>query len=172
MNNKENINQELDNEQLLTVKQLSNIVGISTQAIYQRLDKDLAIYCQSVNGKRMLKKSVIKLLMPDIKKETVNNDHNELTISLQDTIKILALQVETMNNQLLVKDKQIEELNTHINSLMRLNENNQVLLLNQQQLLNSGQAEVDEGENNKEKPVPETEPAQPKTFFQRIFKRK
>lgn len=54
--------------------------------------------------------------------------NNSLTTSLQATIDILKAQNESLN-------KQITEQNNQINSLMELNKNNQILLLNQQKLL-------------------------------------
>ena len=49
------------NGELLTIKDVAQRAGVSTQAIYQRLDKDLKPYLQVKEGKKYLKAEALEL---------------------------------------------------------------------------------------------------------------
>ena len=131
------------NEGLLTIKEVAQRVGVSTQAIYQRLDKDLKEYLQVVDGKKFLKiealeafsKSPLQAPCQEVEKGA----DKEFASSLQAVI-------DTLREQLAQKDKQIEglqgelmEQNAHVRKqseklvalveqVNELQRNNQILL--------------------------------------------
>lgn len=106
----------------LTIKAFANLAGVSSQAIYQRLDKDLKKYLKVIEGKKMLSSEALTEF--GINKIDKGVD-NEFARSLQDTLIVLT-------EQLKVKDQQIADLNERLEQALKLNENNQVLLLEQQ----------------------------------------
>lgn len=121
-------------DKFITVKDFASRVGISTQAVYQRLDKDLKKYLQVINGKKMLKISAIEDMIDkndfarqvncdktdckELGKQVVKNfasdlQANEKTLqadnsSLQEVLKVLSEQLEE-------KDKQIKALQEELN---------------------------------------------------------
>lgn len=125
----------MDN-QFIPVKEFSKRAGVTPQAVYKQLNNQLKDSLKVENGKKLININALSLFK--IKQETIieqpveqqlnNQLNNQLTISLQATIDILKAENESLN-------KQIIEQNNQINSLMELNKNNQILLLNQQQLL-------------------------------------
>lgn len=77
----------------ISIKDFASKVGVSPQAIYQRLDKDLQGYVKVIKGKKTL----------DIKALELFSDkqiEQDIVKTLQDTLTVLS-------NQLLEKDKQI-----------------------------------------------------------------
>ena len=107
----------------LPIKEFAKRAGVSTQAIYQRLDKDLKSYCKEVEGKKTLSEKALDLF---ILKEPDKPVDNELIKTLQDTLKLLS-------NQLEVKDKQIAELNERLAEANELHRNNQILIGREQE---------------------------------------
>lgn len=121
-------------DKFITVKDFASRVGISTQAVYQRLDKDLKKYLQVINGKKMLKISVIedmidkndsakqvtcdKVSCKEIDNQVAKNfasglQADEKTLqpdksSFQEVLKVLSEQLEE-------KDKQIKALQEELN---------------------------------------------------------
>jgi len=88
-------------DEYISIKDFAKQAGVSTQAIYQRLDKDLSKYLQVVGKKKKLS---IKGLELFILKEKDNDPSNVLVDSLQATIQLLTSQID-------VKDNQIQALN-------------------------------------------------------------
>lgn len=110
----------------LTIKAFANLAGVSSQAIYQRLDKDLKKYLKVIEGKKMLSSEALtEFGINKIDKDVDKGVDNEFARSLQDTLIVLT-------EQLKVKDQQIADLNERLEQALKLNENNQVLLLEQQ----------------------------------------
>jgi len=103
--------QEVEQEPLLTVKEVTQKLGISKQAIYQRLNADLSGFKVMVDGKIMLRASILDEFKGKQVDGTINS---ELTAALQQTIDLLKSQLLALNSQLEVKDIQIEQLNKHI----------------------------------------------------------
>lgn len=107
----------------ITIKEFAKRAGVSPQAIYQRIEKDLKPYFKEVDGKKTLD---IKALDLFILKADDKHVDNELIKTLQETLKLLS-------NQLEVKDKQIAELNERLSEANELNRNNQILIGREQQ---------------------------------------
>lgn len=85
-------------ENYLTIKEFADFVGISTQAVYQRLDKDLKEYYEVIDGKKYLKKSVLSLFRNVVQK----NDNNP------DLVKFLQAENEGLLNQVNEKDNALQ----------------------------------------------------------------
>lgn len=130
----------------LTIKAFADLAGVSSQAIYQRLDKDLKKYLKVINGKKMLNSEGLTAFgINGIDKDVDKGVDNEFARSLQETLLVLT-------EQLKVKDQQIADLNERLEQALKLNENNQVLLLEKQ---------------TKELPEPE----EPTGFWSKFMKR-
>lgn len=93
-------------ENYLTIKEFADFVGISTQAVYQRLDKDLKEYYKVIDGKKYLEKSVLSLFKSNVPKDSTNPD---LVKFLQAENEGLLNQVNEKSNalQVALKDKNI-----------------------------------------------------------------
>lgn len=127
------ITEAIQPDPLLTVKEVADRAHISKQAVYQRLDKDLASFCQLVDGKKMVKSTILDILCV---KPVVQEVDRALTDALQATIDLL-------KGQLNKKDEQINEL-------LDQSRNSQILMLNQQKYLPAPVADPEQ---------PVTEPA-------------
>lgn len=94
----------------LSIKEFAELVGLSKQAIYQRLEKDLKQFVKVENGFKSINTEALELfaLNDSIKVESVEmleNTDNILLESVKESIKALKQQLE-------IKDKQIAELTT------------------------------------------------------------
>jgi predicted ArsR family transcriptional regulator len=91
----------------LTIKEAADALGVTVQAVYQRLEKDFKPYLKIINGKKRLDKRVL-----DFSVKAVTS--NSLTSDFKDVLKLLEKQLEEKDRQLAAKDKQIEELNKRL----------------------------------------------------------
>jgi len=94
-------------KEFLTIKETADSLGISVQAVYQRLDKDFKPYLKVIDGKKQLDIKVLELF----NKEPVSSD---LTSNFKDILKLLERQLEEKDRQLTVKDRQIDNLNNRL----------------------------------------------------------
>ena len=121
----------------LTIKELANEVNITTQAIYQRLDKDLKKYLQIIDGKKMINaEAITKVFGQKNKIDTSNIENtckeitnqkpinfasnlqakeNNLQNDLQENKDTLQETIKTLSKQLDEKDKQIKTLQDELN---------------------------------------------------------
>ena len=148
-------------DKYISVKEFARQIGVSSQAVYQRLDKDLKPFLKIVNNKKKLDIRAFELLnSEDMEQSTIKENDKQLTSSLQETLKILSRQLEA-------KDQQIADLNERLKEAQELNKNSQILLGNEQSRTNPalriGGATGDEYADE----VPEK-----RGFFARIFKKK
>lgn len=119
----------IDQEELLTVREFAEKAGVSVQAVYKRLNNSLNPYIQLVKGRKMLKSSALSdiygvnveqpfnhSIKPELKNKNNSFDEDFCSTETTETILIAMLQkeLESKNHQLLVKDKQIEELNKRL----------------------------------------------------------
>lgn len=115
----------------MTVGQIAKELGVSRQAVYQkiRLDKQLQADLQQFTVKQGNKtlytaegqKRLIEAFSgrENVKRETTTEKkvNSQLVDSLQDTVVLLKDQVETLKVQLEVKDDQIRHLQKHVDEL-------------------------------------------------------
>lgn len=52
----------MDGEQWLTVRQFADAAGVSIQAVYQRLDKDLSSYLKTENGRKFVNSDALQFV--------------------------------------------------------------------------------------------------------------
>jgi len=135
-------------KEYLTIKEFSEVTGLSTQAIYKRLQTDLQPFCKLIDNKKMLNFNALKIFNIFDFQQVDNQEKDELSTSKQSvdnpnivgilnrTIDLLTKQLQTKDEQLATKDKQIDNLNITINELtLRISEltelqrNNQILML-------------------------------------------
>jgi hypothetical protein len=102
----------------ISVKQFASRAGVTVQAVYQRIDKDLKPFLKVIKGKKFLD---IKGLELFVIKEIEQVIEQDLLKSFKETLKLLTAQLE-------VKDKQIADLNERLREAQELNRNNQILL--------------------------------------------
>lgn len=167
----------------ITIKDFAQRAGVSTQAVYQRLDKDLQSYFKLVDKRKMIEESALELFAPpQVVKQIDKEIDNDLSSTLQETIKLLSSQLSEKDEQIREKDRQIqrkdeqiEKLNERLAEAFELNKNNQVLIARGQEpkRLEAQTVEVvnQEGESQEIKTAPEEEKQERKSFFD-IFRRR
>lgn len=117
-------------EKYLTIKEFADIVGISTQAVYQRLDKDLKEFYTVIDNKKYLDKNVLSLFKDTIQKNEnssdmvafIKNENEILTKQIEEKNILLAKQLDDLQSICQAKDlltKQIENLNEQIENLKK-----------------------------------------------------
>lgn len=134
----------------ITIAEAAQLAGISTQAIYKRLNTTLNQYYKVIDGKKMLHINAIKEMTdnPDSKQSTNKPVDGDLTTILQNTINVLT-------EQLAVKDEQIIQLNNRLEQALNVT-GQQNYILAQKQL------------SDPEPASDQTEPRLP--WYKRIFK--
>jgi|GEM_PF-6029754 hypothetical protein len=150
------------NDSLLTVKEVAEITGLSTQYIYKQMGNVLKPYVVSIDNKKCLKNVVLSEFF---KIDTLlvanqnNNDNNDFISYLKEEIIFKNKQLEDKDKIIENKDRQIEEMT---NNLAELSERIAMLFENAQQLQQTQQLlEAQNAKNNTSKPK--------KSLLQRIF---
>lgn len=112
---------------LLTIKEFAKLAGVSQQAIYKQLNNRLNRYVQLVDNQKMLEFRALKEVY-GVEFNEVNqlNQHSTDSTDFQLITEVLQATISTLQNQIYVKDKLIEELNS------RLAESNAALVAAQQ----------------------------------------
>lgn len=178
-----------------SVAEFADAVGISKQAVYKRINKDLVPYVQELDGRKVIKKEAIALFQPV---EQPKNEIEQLvvqsneTVEQPDTLRILQKQLEKAQQE---KEQQRETIQSLLSQLQQaqehiisqsakmadivekqnaLQENYQILLGNMQSTLRKP---VEQPKNEIEQPTvqlnqPEEQPVEKpkKSFFSRFFK--
>lgn len=149
-----------DSEELLTVKEFAESVGVSTQTIYKQLSTRLQTYVVTVGNLKKIKKSAIYEVF---KKNDCNQDiTNEPT--LQSELQILKEQLEQAQEREKV-------LQSTIDNLTRLLEQQQQLTSQQQALCLADKQKIIELEDKmREMESVESEDHGVMTWFKRLFK--
>ncbi|MFI3228091.1 MAG: hypothetical protein R3Y09_11915 [Clostridia bacterium] len=96
----------------ITVSEFARKVGISRQAIYNRLEKDLFDYLVIIEGKKHINIDAITMFTTEVDK--CKNECKEDDNLLQNTVKLLTDTIDVLKEQLNTKDKQINELNERL----------------------------------------------------------
>jgi hypothetical protein len=139
----------------ISIKEFAARAGVTTQAIYQRLDKDLQIYFKIIDKKKCLNISALELFILKPVDNEIQADlqriDKDIVNSLQATLKVLTAQLEVKDKQLEAKDRQISELHERLKEAQELNRNNQILLGSEQTRTNP--ALLMNGETEKQPPV-------------------
>lgn len=107
-------------KEVLTVKEVAECVGISVQAVYNRLEKDFKPYLKIINGKKRLDVAVLQLF------ETSKNS-SDFKENFKPILNLLEKQNEQLQRELDIKNKQIEELNLRLAEAHKMAEQAQQL---------------------------------------------
>ena len=156
----------------ITLNQIAKQLGVSPQAVYQKVDKQLnnqlinhkktfqkgnrTITVYTSEGAEIIKRSFTSAYINKEKpveqviEQKVEQEVEQPKYANANQSDLLSV-IEVLNNQLKVKDKQIEALNQQLSTAMQMNQNQQVLLLNEQQnkMLGTGQQQEQEKEIKK-----------------------
>lgn len=143
----------MNEKDYLTVKEFADKAGISVQAIYQRLNKDLKPFLNLYKGKKTINSKGLELFKTTENSKAVGQD-------FQADFKAI---LNSLNSQMEIKDKQINDLNERLDQALKLNENQQILLRNEQEksLLLQHQTELNEGKMIEKR----------KSLLEKIFKK-
>jgi hypothetical protein len=96
----------------LSVKEFANIAGVSTQRIYQILDKDLQKFCKLFGKSKKISIEALQLFGKSLQVESNYDPGNNSLI-----VKALLEQIEIKDRQLSNKDSQIFELQNILKSM-------------------------------------------------------
>ena len=134
----------MSQDQYLSVKEFAQAAGVSVQAVYKRLSKDLKPFVNEVDGRKVINKRALK--------EVYGKDQEELEEKVDnDLINVLLNQINLLTNEL-------NQKNSEINELHRLLENEQKL-----RLVDKSVSEPEESESDQE------ERESKKSWWKRIF---
>ena len=87
----------------ISIKEFAERAGVSRQAVYSRIDKDLSSFVKVDNGKKTIDSAALRLFSV----KSVNQvDCSSTVKSLQEEITLEL--IKTLQNQLAEKDKQLE----------------------------------------------------------------
>ena len=119
-----------------TVREVSEELGISRQAVYSKLTtnfKENFTTIKNINNRDTL--VISRAGIDELKDDTVKVDSqvDSKVDNAIDTemIDLLSKNIDLLQEQLKIKDNQINELNERLKEQQELNRNNQVLLLNE-----------------------------------------
>lgn len=91
----------------LTISEFATASGVTSQAIYKRLQKDLKAFVKVENGKKYINKDGLKLFEKTEKNNQVNNELQKV--------------IELLQEQLKAKDEQIAGLQRALEIQQQLN---------------------------------------------------
>lgn len=155
--------------ELLTIQQVADRVGLTRQALYPRLDRDLSEFYVEVDGKKMLKSNVVEYILSksESKVESKIDDKSDIRLldALQAEIEILKEQLKIKDQQLAAADERLHE--SHVLNL-NLSERGRQLL---QAAINEA-ADTDRTESDRTdtpEPPPDVPPPPAKKGFWRRF---
>lgn len=145
----------MDNKELLSIKEVSEAAGVTQQAVYKQLNNKLKKYVVVVEGKKKLKREVLEEVYNKSVEQKFNNDNSTVEQPIQPEIKLV---LETLQQQLKEKDKQIESLQISLDKAQSsLDQAQKLHLLDKQKILELEQKD----EENQEKK---------ESFLKRLFK--
>lgn len=102
----------MEEESYLSVKEFAKLAGVSTQRIYQMLDKDLQKFCKSFGKCKKVNIDALQIFGKSLQ-EKQNRDASANSL----VINALLEQIEIKDKQLANKDSQIFELQNIIKSM-------------------------------------------------------
>ena len=127
------------NENLKTIKELADELGVSKQTIRNKIDKDFRekfVQTIKIKGNNTL---VINNAGYSLLKKTLQNDTAQTKL-----ICFLEEQLDKKEQQLSVKDKQLENKDTQISQMQNLLDQQQRLALQDKKLLDEYKSEIND----------------------------
>lgn len=163
----------MQEKDLLTVKEYAEAVGVSQQAVYQRLHKGLSSFVVEVNGQKFIKRQALAEAQAQKDSSKVEQDSikdsSKVDQGLNNVDKLLETLSQTvtlLQGQLEVKDQQISELNKRLEQALN-NTSQSHYIAAQAQHKQISEPEPEEFTQDSA----EEEKQQPRSFFARIFGR-
>lgn len=135
-------------DEYISISEFAKKAGVSHQAIYKRLDKDLQPWLQVANSKKLINIKALELF--EVKESAT--DSTEVA-----TIKLLQKTVEMLEKELSVKNDQIKDQAKQITELSDRLKESHLLIDHQQQLAVAGMLTAT---SEPEKPDPDEETTQ------------
>ena len=122
----------MDANNYVGITEFAAMAKVSRQTIYNKLDTDLQPYVKTVNDRKTINLKGLEVFnVKPIDTDSQKVLQDMLTI-LQKQIDVKDAQILTLEAQMTVKDGQVEQLNQRLKEALKLNSNNQVLLLGKQ----------------------------------------
>ena len=172
---------KMKNNEYLSVKQFSERAGVSSQAVYKQLNNKLKKFKKVENGKTYVNIRGLNCFAATNSTNVVQ-PVEQLSTNVEQQVEMM---IELLKEQLKAKDEQIRALNEQLKAkdetlknAMRITENTQILLKNQQEKSmpaieekNKEQLDQEKKEqlNEIEKLKNELEKEKNKGFFARLF---
>lgn len=143
----------MNEDQYLSVKDFAQAAGVSVQAVYKRLSKDLKPFVNEVEGRKVIDKRALKEVYGKDQEDQEEKVDNDL-------INVLLNQINLLTNEL-------NQKNSEINELHRLLENEQKLRLVDKSVSEPEEVEPDQERklDQEENPEPEKKKARWLRFF-------
>lgn len=110
----------MSEKELLTVKEVAEIAGVSVQAVYNRLEKDFKPYLKIEKGKKRLDRAVLQCF-------NCAENSTDFKSDFKPILNLLEKQNEQLQRELDIKNKQIEELNLRLAEAHKMAEQAQQL---------------------------------------------
>ena len=100
------------NKELLSIKEFSELAGISKQAVYSQLDSRLKPFLVQVDGKKMLKNEALEKFYSTKSQSSFNQveQANSTVSDEQNQANLSAELIEMLKEEIKKKDQQIEKL--------------------------------------------------------------
>lgn len=123
-----------------TIQEVAELLNVTPQAIYKKINNQLNNQLkdqvkQVKRGNKTVKVVTdkgIELLRESMEQPVKQQFNNEFNNVSQPLIDLLQGTIDTLNRQLEVKDKQIQDLSDRLKEQQELNRNNQILLHREQ----------------------------------------
>lgn len=143
----------MNEDQYLSVKEFARAAGVSVQAVYKRLSKDLKPFVNEVDGRKAIDKRALKEVYGKDQEDQEEKVDNDLINVLMDQINLLT--------------SELNQKNSEINELHRLLENEQKLRLVDKSVSEPEEVEPDQERKADQEQQPEPEPK--KSWWLRFF---
>lgn len=109
----------------IKIREFAEQFGISRQAVYQRIKKDLEPYTKKVGGETLIDTDAAALFASAVKPDNADNQQTVKQTSHTDKL------IDSLKDQISAKDEQISALQAQITQLLQINQE-QFTLLNDQ----------------------------------------
>lgn len=160
----------MKNNEYLSVKQFSERAGVSSQAVYKQLNNKLKKFKKVENGKTYVNIRGLSYF--------VSTNSTNVVQPVEQMIELLKEQLKAKDEQIRALNEQLKAKDETLKNAMRITENTQILLKNQQEKSmpaieekNKEQLDQEKKEqlNEIEKLKNELEKEKNKGFFARLF---
>lgn len=147
-------------DKYVTIADFSEIVGVSKQAVYKRIAKDLGPYIKTIDGSKRISMAATALFQSSSPGDSNQREPEPSNVSyllklLESKDKTIAQQAEQIKDLQSQLFKQADSLTEILKTQTRLQENFQVLLGQQQRRLEGENSvePVEQPQENVEQPV-------------------